>query len=267
MISALSSWSWTTSRSRPCSRSDRRANRSKDGGTIPAGKAGTATGPETLVLSIAPTTGPYALRSPAKRLLMAHRRGRCTIRSLPWPIDQPNGKGKARRFARPPRRMLTPAGRGEPTPRAARPMPAPHSPSMPSSSPSGLRPAVFLDRDGVINIDHGYVFRPADLAFTPTAAAGIALLNAAGVLVIVVTNQSGGRARAVHARRRPPVPRRDRGVPGPAWRRDRRPSTAARIIPRATSLPSRSSTRIASPDPACSAAPCATSRSTPPGAS
>ena len=54
-----------------------------------------------------------------------------------------------------------------------------------------LRPAAFLDRDGVINLDVGYAFRPEQLAFTPTAAEGIRLFNAAGWLVIVVTNQSG----------------------------------------------------------------------------
>lgn len=53
------------------------------------------------------------------------------------------------------------------------------------------RPAAFLDRDGVINVDHGYTFRPEDLEFTPTAAEGIGLLNAAGYPVLVVTNQSG----------------------------------------------------------------------------
>jgi D-glycero-D-manno-heptose 1,7-bisphosphate phosphatase len=53
------------------------------------------------------------------------------------------------------------------------------------------RPAAFLDRDGVINVDHGYTFRPEDLVFTPNAVEGIRLLNEAGYLVIVVTNQSG----------------------------------------------------------------------------
>lgn len=53
------------------------------------------------------------------------------------------------------------------------------------------RPAAFLDRDGVINIDHGYTFRTSDLVFTPTAIEGIRLLNEADYLVIVVTNQSG----------------------------------------------------------------------------
>jgi len=53
------------------------------------------------------------------------------------------------------------------------------------------RPAAFLDRDGVINVDHGYVFEPAKLEFTPTAIEGIRLLNDAGYPVLVVTNQSG----------------------------------------------------------------------------
>lgn len=53
------------------------------------------------------------------------------------------------------------------------------------------RPAAFLDRDGVINVDHGYVFRPDRLEFTPTAIEAIRLLNQAGYAVLVVTNQSG----------------------------------------------------------------------------
>ncbi|HWI87602.1 MAG TPA: HAD family hydrolase, partial [Sphingomonas sp.] len=57
--------------------------------------------------------------------------------------------------------------------------------------PGPARPAAFLDRDGVINIDRGYTYRPEDLAFTPTAIEGLRLLNAADYLAIVVTNQSG----------------------------------------------------------------------------
>jgi D-glycero-D-manno-heptose 1,7-bisphosphate phosphatase len=53
------------------------------------------------------------------------------------------------------------------------------------------RPAAFLDRDGVINVDRGYTFRPEHLEFTPTAVEGIRLLNQAGYPVLVVTNQSG----------------------------------------------------------------------------
>lgn len=54
-----------------------------------------------------------------------------------------------------------------------------------------LRPAGFLDRDGVINVDTGYPHRPEELVFTPTAVEAIRLLNEAGWLAIVVSNQSG----------------------------------------------------------------------------
>lgn len=53
------------------------------------------------------------------------------------------------------------------------------------------RPAVFLDRDGTINVDTGYVSRPADVVLLEGAARAIARLNAAAVPVVVVTNQSG----------------------------------------------------------------------------
>ncbi len=51
--------------------------------------------------------------------------------------------------------------------------------------------AVFLDRDGVINVEKGYLHRVEELEFLPGAAEAIALLKDAGYLVIVVTNQSG----------------------------------------------------------------------------
>lgn len=51
--------------------------------------------------------------------------------------------------------------------------------------------AIFLDRDGVINIDHGYTYRVADFALVEGAAAAIRHANAAGYLVLVVTNQGG----------------------------------------------------------------------------
>ena len=53
------------------------------------------------------------------------------------------------------------------------------------------RPAVFLDRDGTIVDDPGFLHRAADVRLLPGAAAAIARLNAAGWPVVVVTNQSG----------------------------------------------------------------------------
>jgi D-glycero-D-manno-heptose 1,7-bisphosphate phosphatase len=51
--------------------------------------------------------------------------------------------------------------------------------------------AVFLDRDGVINVDKGYVCRPEDLELIDGAAQGIRILRKHGFHIIVVTNQSG----------------------------------------------------------------------------
>jgi histidinol-phosphate phosphatase family protein len=53
------------------------------------------------------------------------------------------------------------------------------------------RPAVFLDRDGTINVDTHYLRRADEVQLVPGAAAAIARLNAAGMPVIVVSNQSG----------------------------------------------------------------------------
>jgi len=49
----------------------------------------------------------------------------------------------------------------------------------------------FLDRDGTIILDANYIRDPDDVVLLPGAAAAIARLNRAGVIVVVVTNQSG----------------------------------------------------------------------------
>jgi D-glycero-D-manno-heptose 1,7-bisphosphate phosphatase len=51
--------------------------------------------------------------------------------------------------------------------------------------------AAFIDRDGVINADHGYVHRIDRFELLPGVAAALRRLKAAGFLLIVVTNQSG----------------------------------------------------------------------------
>jgi D-glycero-D-manno-heptose 1,7-bisphosphate phosphatase len=60
-----------------------------------------------------------------------------------------------------------------------------------SASHSDRRPALFLDRDGVLNEDQGYVHRWEDFRWIPGAREAVAAFNRAGWLVIVVTNQSG----------------------------------------------------------------------------
>lgn len=55
-----------------------------------------------------------------------------------------------------------------------------------------MKPAVFLDRDGVINRgpdEGGYILRWADFRFLPGVAEAISSLNGAGWKVIVVSNQ------------------------------------------------------------------------------
>ncbi len=53
------------------------------------------------------------------------------------------------------------------------------------------RAAVFLDRDGTINEEVGYLDRMEKLQLIPGAAEAIRLINESGMKTVVVTNQSG----------------------------------------------------------------------------
>ena len=54
-----------------------------------------------------------------------------------------------------------------------------------------MRKAIFLDRDGTINIDKGYVYRIQDFEFIEKVPEAIAEMKRLGYLVIVLSNQSG----------------------------------------------------------------------------
>ncbi len=56
---------------------------------------------------------------------------------------------------------------------------------------TAARPALFLDRDGVINVDHAYVHRKEDVDFVDGIFDLCIAAKRRGYLVIVVTNQAG----------------------------------------------------------------------------
>ena len=53
------------------------------------------------------------------------------------------------------------------------------------------RAGLFLDRDGVINFDHGYVHKIQDFEFIPGIFDLVRAANYSGFVVVVITNQAG----------------------------------------------------------------------------
>jgi len=56
---------------------------------------------------------------------------------------------------------------------------------------NGLKPVVFLDRDGTLNVESGYIRNLSDLNLIEGAGEAIRKLNSAGVAAVLVTNQTG----------------------------------------------------------------------------
>lgn len=63
------------------------------------------------------------------------------------------------------------------------------SPLLPNNKP--LKRAVFLDRDGTLNVEKKYLIDPAEFEFIPGVQFALKRLRNAGFLLVVVTNQSG----------------------------------------------------------------------------
>jgi len=54
-----------------------------------------------------------------------------------------------------------------------------------------MKKAVFLDRDGTINVEKDYLFRVEEFEFIPGSPEAVRMLNESGFLVVIVSNQSG----------------------------------------------------------------------------
>ena len=56
---------------------------------------------------------------------------------------------------------------------------------------AGKIPAVFMDRDSTLNVDHGYTHKVEDFAWMPGAPTALALFHQHGIACFIVTNHGG----------------------------------------------------------------------------
>ena len=54
-----------------------------------------------------------------------------------------------------------------------------------------MNKAVFLDRDGTINVEKNYLYKIEDFEFIPGAVEAMKIMRDQGYLIVIVTNQSG----------------------------------------------------------------------------
>ncbi len=55
---------------------------------------------------------------------------------------------------------------------------------------AGGNRAIFLDRDGTINVERGYLTDPGEVELNPTSGEALRVLNQLNILTIVITNQA-----------------------------------------------------------------------------
>src|SRR5690606_17550051 len=60
-----------------------------------------------------------------------------------------------------------------------------------SGTSADLKPAVFMDRDGTMTVEGGYINHPSRLRLISGTAEGVKLCNDNGLLAVVTTNQAG----------------------------------------------------------------------------
>ncbi|MFK5985134.1 MAG: D-glycero-beta-D-manno-heptose 1,7-bisphosphate 7-phosphatase [Pseudomonadota bacterium] len=59
------------------------------------------------------------------------------------------------------------------------------------STSNSKQPAIFLDRDGVINLDHEYVYQIKDFIFIDDVFSSCLRFQQLGYQIVIITNQSG----------------------------------------------------------------------------